>query len=184
MDRLSGCNDFVTVTILGISKPFKYIRDCKCATFQVVFAVVVENMVGANSGISWWSTTSWLSLSAPSTAARLSWASDTVGFLDLLSLLIQAFFLRSHALPFSQGVTKRCRLSWLTNSASSFMSPNAGGYGGAVGGSQPISTAVYIKWHGAQINFGDLPPYLTYCRGPAAAPAGLVEVPKSQPKSR
>jgi hypothetical protein len=29
-------------------------------------------------------------------------------------------------------------------------------------GSQPKSTAVHITWHGAQINFGDLPPYLTY----------------------
>jgi hypothetical protein len=46
------------------------------------------------------------------------------------------------------------------------MSPNAGGLGGGgewgVAGSQPRSTAVHITWHGAQINFGDLPPYLTY----------------------
>jgi hypothetical protein len=25
-----------------------------------------------------------------------------------------------------------------------------------------MRTAVHITWHGAQINFGDLPPYLTY----------------------
>jgi hypothetical protein len=25
-----------------------------------------------------------------------------------------------------------------------------------------MSTAVHITWHGAQINFGDLPPYLTF----------------------
>ncbi len=31
-----------------------------------------------------------------------------------------------------------------------------------VAGSQPMSTAVHITWHGAQINFGDLPPYFTY----------------------
>ncbi len=31
-----------------------------------------------------------------------------------------------------------------------------------VAGSQPMSTAVHITWHGAQINFGDLTPYLTY----------------------
>jgi hypothetical protein len=31
--------------------------------------------------------------------------------------------------------------------------------GGEVAGSQPMSTAVYT---GAQINFGDLSPYLTY----------------------
>jgi hypothetical protein len=29
---------------------------------------------------------------------------------------------------------------------------------GEVAGSQPM----HITWHGAQINFGDLPPYLTY----------------------
>jgi hypothetical protein len=31
-----------------------------------------------------------------------------------------------------------------------------------VAGSQPVSIAVRITWHGAQINFGNLPPYLTY----------------------
>jgi hypothetical protein len=31
-----------------------------------------------------------------------------------------------------------------------------------VAGSQPMRTAVNITWHGAQINFGDLTPYLTY----------------------
>ncbi len=29
-------------------------------------------------------------------------------------------------------------------------------------GSQPMRTAVHITWHGAQMNFGDLTPYLTY----------------------
>jgi hypothetical protein len=40
-------------------------------------------------------------------------------------------YLREDALAFgrSQGVTKRCRLSWLTNSALAYMSPNAGGGG-------------------------------------------------------
>ncbi len=60
----------------------------------------------------------------------------------------------------TQGVTRRCRLSCLTNSTPRFMSPNAGR--GAVAGSQPIGTALHITWHGAQINFGDLTPYLTY----------------------
>jgi len=32
---------------------------------------------------------------------------------------------------------------------------------GGVAGSQPMSTAVHME-RGAQINFGDLPPYLTY----------------------
>ncbi len=44
---------------------------------------------------------------------------------------------------------------------SSYMSQNAGG-GDGVAGSQPMRTAVHITWHGAQINFGDLTPYLTY----------------------
>jgi hypothetical protein len=39
-----------------------------------------------------------------------------------------------------QGVTKRCRLSWLTNSALVY-EPKRGGRGG-VAGSQPLSTAV------------------------------------------
>ncbi len=42
------------------------------------------------------------------------------------------------------GVTKRCRLYWLTNTvAPSYMSPNAGG--GGVAGSQPMSTAVHME---------------------------------------
>ncbi len=56
----------------------------------------------------------------------------------------------------SVGVTKRCRLPWLTNSALVYASPNTRGWG--VAGSQPMSNAVYITWHGAQINFGDLTP--------------------------
>jgi hypothetical protein len=42
--------------------------------------------------------------------------------------------------------------------AHSFISPNAGDGGG---GSQPMGTAVHNA-HGAQINFGNLTPYLTY----------------------
>ena len=53
-----------------------------------------------------------------------------------------------------QGVTKRCRLSWLTNSALVY-EPNAGG--GGVAGSQTMSTDVQER----KINFGDLTPYLT-----------------------
>ncbi len=59
-----------------------------------------------------------------------------------------------------EGVTKRCRLSLLTNCAHVYES-KCGGRGG-VAGSQPMNTAVHITWHGAQVNFGDLPPYLTY----------------------
>jgi hypothetical protein len=58
-----------------------------------------------------------------------------------------------------QGVTKRCRPSLLTNSALVYESKWGEGMGGA--GSQPMSTAGHITRHGAQINFGDLPPYIT-----------------------
>ncbi len=42
----------------------------------------------------------------------------------------------------SQGVTKRCRLPLLTNSALVYAIPNAGGWW--VAGSQPMSKAVHI----------------------------------------
>ncbi len=57
-------------------------------------------------------------------------------------------------IQFRQGVTNRCHLSWLTNSAL-----NAGGRG------LPVSAYEHSCAHWAQINFGDLTPYLTYgCR--------------------
>ncbi len=64
-------------------------------------------------------------------------------------------------------LTKRCRLSLLTNSAL-VLQVQIRGRGG-IAGSQPMSSAVHITWHGAQINFGDLPPYLTYACGLAYA---------------
>ncbi len=60
----------------------------------------------------------------------------------------------------SRKVTKRCRLSWLTNSVLVY-EPKCGGRG-AVRGSQPSVI-------GAQINFGDLTPYLTYGKKEAKA---------------
>jgi hypothetical protein len=52
-----------------------------------------------------------------------------------------------------QGVTKRCRLSWLTNSALvQYMSPNEGG--GGFAGSQPLSTAV-PNAHGNKLRRSD-----------------------------
>jgi hypothetical protein len=57
-----------------------------------------------------------------------------------------------------QEVTKRCRLSWLTNSVLVYEPKCGGGVG--VAGSQPMSTAVLYTV--AQINFGDLTPYLTH----------------------
>ncbi len=59
-----------------------------------------------------------------------------------------------------QGVIKRRRLSLLTNSALVIRVQMRGQ--GGVEESQPMSTAVQITWHVAQINFKDLPPYLTY----------------------
>jgi hypothetical protein len=56
-----------------------------------------------------------------------------------------------------QGVTKRCRLSWLTNSALVYES-NCGGWLW----SSVVSANEYSCAHEAQINFGDLTPYLTY----------------------
>ncbi len=58
-----------------------------------------------------------------------------------------------------QGVTMRCCLSLLTNSALVYRGQMRGG---GIAGPQPVSAAVHITWHGAHINFGDLPPYLTY----------------------
>ena len=63
-------------------------------------------------------------------------------------------------MTFNHGVTKRCRLSLLTNSALVIRVQLRGG--GGVEGPQPMSTAVHITWNEAQINLGDLPPYLTY----------------------
>ncbi len=58
----------------------------------------------------------------------------------------------------TSGVTKRCRLSWRTKSALVYMSPNAGGEGeGGSAWSLPVQL-----YTGAQINFGDPSPDLTY----------------------
>jgi hypothetical protein len=57
---------------------------------------------------------------------------------------------------FQQGVTKRYRLSWLTNSALVY-EPKCRGGGGC-----EVSANEYSCGHGAQINLGDLNPYLTY----------------------
>jgi hypothetical protein len=56
------------------------------------------------------------------------------------------------------GVKKRCRLPWLTNSTLVY-EPKCGGWG-----SRGVSANEYRSAHGAQINFADLTPYLTYGR--------------------
>ncbi len=60
----------------------------------------------------------------------------------------------------SQGVIKRCHLSWLTNRALVYEPKCEGGEGGC-----GISANEYSCAHGAKINFGDLTPYLTYDNG-------------------
>ncbi len=69
------------------------------------------------------------------------------------------------------GVTERCRLSWLSNSALVY-EPKYGGEG-RVGG---LSQIVQL-YTGAQINFGDLTSYLPYnmeiCRRYSAPPPPL-----------
>ncbi len=58
--------------------------------------------------------------------------------------------------PFIQGVTKKCRLSWLPNIALVY-EPKCGGRG------ELISLSQWVQLYtGAQINVGDLTPYLTY----------------------
>jgi hypothetical protein len=59
---------------------------------------------------------------------------------------VAAFAARFSWEALHQGVTKRCRLSWLTNNALVYMSPymRGDGGGGAVG-SQPMSTAVHME---------------------------------------
>jgi hypothetical protein len=63
---------------------------------------------------------------------------------------------RTFALPLSQGVTKRCRLSWLTNSALVCEPKRGGGGGSCVVSANGYGCTVHT---GAQINFGDLTPY-------------------------
>jgi hypothetical protein len=59
------------------------------------------------------------------------------------------------AIAIGQGVKERCRLSWLTNS--DLVYAQLRGEGGC-----GVSASEYSCAHGAQINFGDLTPYLTY----------------------
>ncbi len=61
---------------------------------------------------------------------------------------------RKVGIGWDQGVTKISRLSWLTNSALVY-EPKRGGVGGGLANE-------YSCAHGAQLNFGDLTPYLTY----------------------
>jgi hypothetical protein len=55
----------------------------------------------------------------------------------------------------------RCRLSWLTNSALVY-EPKCGWAGGCGVSANEYSCAAVHNAHGAQINFGDIAPYITY----------------------
>ncbi len=69
------------------------------------------------------------------------------------------FFTVSSAYTFCLWVTKRCRLSWLTNSALPYRARMRGeGCGGGGSRSLPMSTAVHTE---PKINFGDLTLYST-----------------------
>ncbi len=83
----------------------------------------------------------------------------------LMKLYFHVFHLWLSVLTRGSRVTKRCRLSWLTNSAS-YMSPNAWGGVRVLANVyvQQHSYARHCTAHEAQINFGDLTPYLTYGR--------------------
>jgi hypothetical protein len=61
----------------------------------------------------------------------------------------------------NRGSQRGGRLPWLTNSALVYEPKCQWGGGRGVPRSQPKSTAVQCA-HGAQINFGDLAPYLTH----------------------
>ncbi len=76
-------------------------------------------------------------------------------------------------LPFTkhQVVTKRCCLSWLTISALVY-EPKCGSRGVGVGCG--VSANEYSCAHGAQINVGDLTPYLTYAKTQILWPCCLV----------
>ncbi len=67
-----------------------------------------------------------------------------------------------------QGVTKRCRLSLLTNSTLLMRVQMRGEGGKGVAGSRPMSTAVHITWHGAEKNFGILTYSMAGCFLPVA----------------
>jgi hypothetical protein len=81
----------------------------------------------------------------------------------LRSPRFMSVFLDKNCLCRHQRVTKRCRLSWLTNSDLVY-EPKCGG-GGGLQGSQPMSTAV----HRSSNKLWRSTPYLTYGRYPSSA---------------
>ncbi len=74
--------------------------------------------------------------------------------IDFLKIPALVFLIRIGIKGLCQGVTKRCRLSWLTNSALVY-ELKYGGRGEWLGLSQWVQL-----YTGAQVNFADLTPYL------------------------
>ncbi len=108
---------------------FEWSRGLRSSSTTLIFAFVHEkrskNMLEKNH---------WLSDSA-----------DEVQ--ECFQLILACMNDRQIILRFCQGVTKRCRLSCLTNSALIYIWAQMGGRGG----SQPMTASVH---RGAQINFG------------------------------
>jgi hypothetical protein len=88
-----------------------------------------------------------------------------VKYLDLNSVFVSSVLAVTSEISLSflkfvmaHGVTRRCRLSWLTNSVLVYK-PKCGG---GVAGSHSMSTCSCER--GVQKNFGDLTVYLTYAK--------------------
>ncbi len=163
-DSLSGCSDFVTFTALGISKPFKYISDCKWE-FKMKYN---DDLSGRLCCCSWkygWCELRYIMVKHHILAVTLCTINRCKAVMGIGYSKFFGFTESSYSsfLPTIPCITFLARglqrdvvyLGWPV--APSYMSPNAGG-----DRSRPMSTAVHITWHVAQINFGDLPPYLTY----------------------
>ncbi len=94
---------------------------------------------------------SCLQLSSPCLSSLPLHASITKQIMAPAPFLLPCWARHRSGSAKSQGVTKRCRLSWQTNSALVYKTKFSGG-----GGSSGVSANEYTV---AQINFGDLTPY-------------------------
>jgi hypothetical protein len=110
--------------------------------------------VAKRNETSWWKTVQSSNLGSALHEGSDGWACNGMGSLIVWMWLYRPLNLDIwHILWANQGVIKRCRLSWLTNSALVYMyEPKCGGMGGGVVSAYEY-TAAYITWHGAQINW-------------------------------
>jgi hypothetical protein len=97
------------------------------------------------------------SLQKPATPYNGKYIEDLSGSRLLFSL----FLFLTLGYVVAQGVIKRCRLSLLTNSALVIRVQMRGEGGSCEVSANEYSCARHVT--GAQINFRDLPPYLTLC---------------------